>query len=929
MVLRINLLLLLVSFGQFSYAQVSTNPALPVEGVPVTITFDATQGIAGLKDYTGDVYVHTGVITDKSSSSIDWKYTIGSWGDNTLQPKLTRISGNIYSFQIAPNIRNFYGVPATEKILKMAFVFRSGVKVGSEYLQGKATGGNDILIDVYSTGLNAAITNPVSNSILQLNTNLQLTASATVSSDIRLFLNNSLVNRITGTQISFTNNFSLSGDYWIKVTATDGTTTATDSVFVTVLADQANQPLPAGSKKGINYIDSQTARLVLWAPYKSYVYAIGEFSNWSPSSKYRMKKDGDYYWLDISNLIPGKEYPFQYLVDGQLKIADPYTEKISDPVNDSGITNITYPGLIQYPTGKTVGITSILQTNQQPYVWQSGNYTTPSPDTMVVYECLVRDFDALHSYSGVISHLDYLKTLGVNVLELMPVNEFEGNSSWGYNPSFYFAPDKYYGPKNDLKRLVDECHKRGIATVLDLVLNHSFGQSPFVQLYFDGTYPTSQNPWYNIHSNFTNPDAQWGYDFNHESPYTKQLVDSINSFWMSEYKIDGFRFDFTKGFSNNIKDSSDPWGSKYDSQRIANLERMASEIWKRKPGAMVIFEHFADNSEESVLANYGKGILLWGNLNVNATEAAMGYNDNNNSDLSSASYLNRGWSKPSLVGYMESHDEERMVYKCITYGNASGSYDIKSLPTALNRAALTAALFIPLPGPKMIWQFEELGYDVSINYIGRTDPKPIHWEYKSNADRDSLYHVFSKLLNLKKKYPIFSTTDVSQSLNSDIKWIKLNLNGDYVLIAGNFGIVSANPILEFQKTGTWYDFFGKKSLNVATTSQSILLAPGEYKLYSTQNWGGIITGVNELRSQNELQIIPNPATDYIRVYSVNGMEHIAIFTITGIKEKEFQFSGNQNTDNELYIGDLHSGIYLIQARSINGQTFVRKIIKRP
>ena len=308
-----------------------------------------------------------------------------------------------------------------------------------------------------------------------------------------------------------------------------------------------NFPLPAGAKKGINYIDSQTVRLVLWAPHKTIVHVIGAFNDWTPSSTSRMKKDGDYYWLDITSLTPGKEYPFQYLVDGNLKIADPYTEKTSDP-QDVGIDAATYPDLLPYPTGKTDGIASVLQTNQQPYSWQIANYAATDPDTMVVYECLVRDFDALHSYAGVINHLDYLKTLGVNVLELMPVNEFQGNSSWGYNPSFYFAPDKYYGPKNELKRLVDECHKRGIATVLDMVLNHSYEQSPFVQLYFDGTYPTAENPWYNIHSNFNNPDAQWGYDFNHESTYTRQLVDSINSFWMSEYKIDGFRFDFTKGF---------------------------------------------------------------------------------------------------------------------------------------------------------------------------------------------------------------------------------------------------------------------------------------------------------------------------------------------------------------------------------------------
>ncbi len=928
MLLRINLLFLLASFYQLGFAQITSNPALPNDSKPVTITFDATLGSAGLKDYTGDIYAHTGVITDQSTSAADWKYVIATWTTNIPKAKLTRVTANTYTLEITPDIRSFYAVPAGEKMKQMAFVFRSA----DQTKEGKATGGKDILMDVFEAGLNVAITKPSSGvSVVALNAPFLFSASTNATSEIRLLQNNNLVKTVNGTLLDNTFSFSQAGDYWLKVIATDGTKSVADSVFVSVLTSQVVQPLPAGAKKGISYVDQQTARLVLWAPYKSYVHVLGEFNNWLPSAAYQMKKDGDYYWIDLINLTPGKEYPFQYLVDGQLKIADPYTEKISDPNNDQFITSTTYPGLFPYPVGKTEGNASVLQTNQQAYAWQVTSFNAPGADTMVVYECHVRDFDERHSYAGVIDHLDYLKELGVNVLELMPVNEFEGNSSWGYNPSFYFAPDKYYGPKNDLKRLVDECHKRGIATVIDLVLNHSYGQSPFVQLYFDGSKPTALNPWYNIQSNFTNPDAQWGYDFNHESNATRELVDSIGSFWMSEYKIDGFRFDFTKGFSNNIKTSSDTWGSINDAQRVANLERLADQIWKRKPGAIVIFEHLADNSEEKELANYKKGILLWGNMSGSASEAAMGYNDNGKSDLSWASYVNRGWSKPSLVGYMESHDEERMLYKCISYGNALGSYNIKTPSVALSRAALTAALFIPIPGPKMIWQFGELGYDISIDQNGRTGEKPIHWEYKSQADRALLFQVFSKLVFLKKNYPVFTPTDFTQSLTGEIKWIKLNLNGEHVLIAGNFGLATTNTILEFQKTGTWYDYFGKKSINVAATSQSMLLEAGEYKIYSTQNFGEpLFTGIEDgYADPNNLIIYPNPATDFINVTSVDQTRSISILNMAGLKAKEFQLSNIQGVENQLYIGDLHSGIYLVQATNIDGRVVVQKIIKRP
>jgi len=131
----------------------------------------------------------------------------------------------------------------------------------------------------------------------------------------------------------------------------------------------------------------------------------------------------------------------------------------------------------------------------------------------------------------------------------MPVCEFEGNLSWGYNPSFYFAPDKYYGPKNDMKVFIDSCHNRGIAVIMDIVLNHCFGQSPLVQLYLDhyGTdeiYIKSPNPWFNTSS--PNTLYKWGADFNHESISTQKLVDRINSYWLTDYNIDGFRFDFSK-----------------------------------------------------------------------------------------------------------------------------------------------------------------------------------------------------------------------------------------------------------------------------------------------------------------------------------------------------------------------------------------------
>lgn len=273
------------------------------------------------------------------------------------------------------------------------------------------------------------------------------------------------------------------------------------------------------------------------------------------------------------------------------------------------------------------------------------NFQVPEKEKLVIYEVLIRDFTDNGDIKTITDTLDYFVRLGVNAIELMPINEFEGNDSWGYNPSFYFAPDKAYGTMNDYKEFIDACHERGIAVIIDMVLNHSYGESPLVQMYLDGSKPAANNPWYNVSHNMQNPDAQWGYDFNHESPYTQELVDLILEYWITEFKVDGFRFDFTKGFTNTPYGPSS-WASEYDASRIAILKRIADKVWSVKEDALVIFEHLAENTEEKVLADYG--ILLWGNMNYNFSEAVMGYHDEGKSDFNWSSYKNRNWNEPKI-----------------------------------------------------------------------------------------------------------------------------------------------------------------------------------------------------------------------------------------------------------------------------------------
>jgi len=569
-------------------------------------------------------------------------------------------------------------------------------------------------------------------------------------------------------------------------------------------------------RDGITRISDDSLAFVLFAPGKNTVHLVGDLNQWQISDEYRLKKSDDRFWIKIGNLDVNKEYVFQYLIDGNIYVADPYAYKTSDRTN-----NNSNPGMV-------------ISTKQNNYSWKIQNYTVTNPENLVIYEILIRDFTEKRTIKGVQEKLPYLKELGINAIELMPFNEFEGNDGWGYNPSFYFAPEKAYGAANDYKDFIDECHANGIAVIMDIVLNHSYGQSPMVRMYQNNGAVTADNPWYNVKSNFANPDAQWGYDFNHDSPYTQAFVDSVCAYWMKEYKIDGFRFDFTKGFSNTpYPATGDSWGSAYDPARIKNLKRIYDEIKKRNSNAIFICEHLSDNREETELANYG--MMLWGNLNYNMNEATMGWgeeanNGSKNGDISWASYQQRGWSKSNLVAYMESHDEERLMYKNEQWGKSANNYNIKQIPVGLQRNAAAAVMLFSLPGPKMIWQFGELGYDVSIDYNGRLSKKPPHWEYYDQPDRKALFDVYSKMIDLHINRPVFSTSDYAIDLVNNFKTMVLKSANETAVAMANFDVVSNTKNVDFSKAGTWTEYFTGSEITTAAT-ESVTLAPGEYRLY--------------------------------------------------------------------------------------------------
>jgi 1,4-alpha-glucan branching enzyme len=939
--------LLLVSLYYHSgFAQVVTTvPIFPTVQDSVVVTFHADKGDGGLAGYTGDVYAHTGVITNKASG---WSYVIAAWDQNIAKAKMTRVATDTYQLTI-PDIRKYYGITDTTEIVKdLAFVFRNSD--GS--LTGRDVGGADIFVPVYQPGIHVKFTNPVTNDIfLKKDSTLNVVGHCVLmgsgSINLRLFVNGTLVKTVSTDSLLYTITASGYGNYPVTLIGSDGNGHSDTTSFNYIVNPPiVNQARPPGIEDGINYdpADPTTATLSLFAPHKKFVYVIGDFNNWQIDPNYYMNcdsvnADSVYYWITLHNLIPGTKYAFQYLVDGELRIADPYTHEILDPNNDKYISSSTYPNLKPYPAGKTDHIVGTLQTDQANFQWHDSNYIKPKKNNLVIYELLIRDFVANHDYKTLADTLGYLQRLGVNAIELMPITEFEGNDSWGYNPIFYFAPDKYYGPAVDLKQFVDACHQKGIAVIMDMVLNHSYGQSPMVRMYFTNGHPSVDNPWFNQTS--PNPNYSWGYDFNHESKATQYFVDRVLSYWIKDYHVDGYRFDFAKGFTNTTGD-----GYAYDASRIKILEQYADHIWQTDSTAYDILELFTDNSEENELSNYG--MMIWGNENTNYCQAGMSYADGPSGtgwtwDLSGASYQNRGWQNPNLVAYMESHDEERVMYKELQYGNSSGNYNIQNLSTALDRIKEDAAFFFTIPGPKMIWQFEEMGYDYSIDFNGRVTKKPIRWDYLDQINRVKLNKVFSTLIKLKEKYPVFQTTDYKINVSGALKQIQLNDTSMDVNIIGNFDVVSHPMPPGFQHTGTWYDYFTGSSVDVTSNQQSINLLPGEFHIYTSKTLPvpeqGILTGITDkvnpstgVPQKFELeQNYPNPfnpTTNITYKLASSSNVRLEIYNVLGqrvasLVNKKQQAAGEYTVTFKA--NHLSSGLYL--ARLItNNHVFVKKMM---
>ena len=822
---------------------IEVDPVCPDADKACTIKFNPASDNP-LYGHSGELYAHLGVIVEG-----EWKFVPSDWGTTDEKVHFKKVADNSYELKLEPSVREYFGSGETP-VTRIAIIVRTA-------------DGN------------------------------------TKSHDADQFC-------------SVTDNKYKAEEFNPEV---------------------VTKKMPEGVQHGINYNEDNSVTFVLYDQDKSkqnhrYCYIVGDWNGWERKDEGAMFWDGSQgcWWITLDGFDADKEYRFQYRLGtsggGDIYVSDPYTEIVYDEWNDQYID-----GVPAFPEGARA-LVSAFQINRPAYTWQNSDFKVEDKHDLVIYEMHFRDFTTSQNIAGAMDQLDYIEDLGVNAIQLMPIQEFDGNLSWGYNPNHWFALDKYYGTREQYKEFIDECHGRGIAVIVDVVYNHATGSHPWAKMWWSGNATAENNPFFNVTP--THPFNVY-HDMNHENPMVKEHVKKSLEYLLTEYDVDGFRFDLTKGFTQTDSggDNGDvaKWG-RYDQSRVDILKGYADHIWSVNDNAVVILEHLSDWDEENVLAEHG--MQLWRNVNHEYRTAVTGGTGDFTNMYSTAPF-------GGFVGYMESHDEERLCYgagedaSAITWGvigigndwdndkkmsadgvffvaknvkaaandrfkirkagewndsynygassenykltvgkgyvmtngssskdmyvPAAGTYDIYFCPAvetiwlmnagerpeepevgtgeaedphvvAMRRAGASAAFFLTVPGPKMIWQFGEIGYDYSIEYNGRTGEKPVVTaDYLADPARKALYDTYAELLRFRRENPRFFDNDAKfeWTPKGAVKKMTGTVGSKKFHVVGNFGKA---PVEVALPDGQWHDCFNEG----AAVSGKVTLKEGEFKL---------------------------------------------------------------------------------------------------
>ena len=900
-------------FATMAMAQVTTVPGIIQKGYDgkVTIIFNPNEGNGGMKGAT-ECYAHTGIITSASSNDGDWKNVVEGWRANTAKTQLQK-DGTNWKLEIN-NLYDFYGCPKTTEIKKLAFVFHDGPSGSKE---GKTAEGTDIFVELAEAGLAASIVGDIPE-IASLGSTITLNCYATMPATLTLKLNGQVVKTETGSEMAYTQTLDKQGNYNFELTVATADETATATASTCVPNDPTKANRPAGIVNGIYYdkADETKVTLCTYAGSKTepakHVFVVGDFNNWTISNDYQLKQANDsaYFWIELTDLTAQQEYAMQYVVvraDGQVKrISDLYSEKVLHK-DDAWEPKQLDPTLMDYPLAGD-GYVTVIQPGKPAFQWSDAtlNFKRPDNINLIIYELWVRDHTPRRSIEGLMERLDYFEDLGVNAVELMPVTEFDGNDSWGYSPNHYFALDKAYGTPEQLKTFIDECHKRGIAVILDMVFNHATGLNPMNKLYPWGT-DLSKNPWFNAQA----PHGDNVYeDWNHDFAPTKTMFTRALQYWLEEYKVDGYRMDLSHGLCGTAANTS----VKHIKEYYQNGVKTVSE------DAYFILEHWGTNmgSERPQLVN--EGMLCWENTTNAYYQTAMGWLKDGDSFANA--------NKDGYISYCESHDEERAFFKAKEWGagDLKTNEEVRVARVPINMAFLTL-----LNGSQMFYHFAELGFDNSKyqnaqgkwgkNDYGITSELGADYDCKMQVKkrierwlveghcRMAAFQKVGQIIQLRTRLmpEVFEGNPTKVDIGGGKKLRTIQWGSD-VFVAGNFDVAGDQTVT--LPSGTWYNYFAQAK----QTTTTVTLKPGEVAIFT-----GKEVKLPEMPAGYEFytdveDVVINTPSEILPPYDV------CVYNING------QLVSRQKNAMSADMTGLNAGLYIVQYEK-NGQRVAKKIIR--